>query len=133
MTRSVLAAELYALAAGFDAAAAFRPAMTEILGKDVPLVAYTDSKSLFDALTSINTTAEKRLLIDLQVLRQAYEYREITEVAWIPSEQNPADGLTKDRANGALERLVRENRVDLTPNAWVERAQSEEAIQAKKD
>lgn len=121
VTRSVLAAELYALAAGFDSAASFRPALNDIVGKEVPLVAYTDSKSLYDALTSINATTEKRLLIDLQVIRQAYEYREITEVAWIPTDQNPADGLTKEKANRALEKLMTENKVELTPNAWVER------------
>ena len=80
VTRSVLAAELYGMAAGFDAAAAAKPAISEALARDVPLTIYTDSKSLYYSLTTINTTTEKRLLIDLQVIRQAYEYKEIAEV-----------------------------------------------------
>ena len=34
-------------------------------------------------------------MVDLICLRQAYEQREITEVKWINSEDNPADAITK--------------------------------------
>ena len=121
VTRSVLAVELYAMAVGFDVASAARPTIAEIMGRDVPLVVYTDSKSLYDALRTINTTMEKRLLFDLQVIRQAYEHQEITEVCWIPTDQNPADGMTKEKPNQALLQLMTENRLTITPNAWVER------------
>ena len=121
VTRSVLAAELYAMAGGFDAASSMRPTIAEIMGKKVPLTIYTDSKSLFDATTTINTVTEKRLLIDLQVIRQAYEHQEVTDICWIPTHQNPADGMTKEKPNKALRQLMEENRLELTPNAWVER------------
>ena len=49
----------------------------------MPMIIYTDSRSLYDGLVSLNTTTEKRLLIDLHLLRQAYERREIAEVCWI--------------------------------------------------
>ncbi len=38
-------------------------------------------------------TAEKRLLIDLALLREAYENRDISEIVQIPGDQNPADAL----------------------------------------
>ena len=82
---------------------------------------YTDSKSLYDALVTINTTTEKRLLIDLKVIREAYELKEVAEICWIPTDQNPADGLTKEKPNQALSQMIAENRLVLTPNAWVER------------
>ena len=121
VVRSVLAAELYALAIGYDNGVSIKPTMTNILGRNVALVLYTDSRSLYDALTTLNPTTEKRLLIDLAVVRQAYERREISEVCWIPTEQNPADGLTKEKPNRALETLMKENRLRLTPNAWIDR------------
>ena len=126
ITRSALAAELYAMMNGFDTAAALKVAIDGMLGtgeKDgagVPMVIYTDSRSLYDALVSLNTTTEKRLLIDLHLLRQAYERREVAEVLWIPTGQNPADALTKERATPGLQRLL-EGRLRLTPNAWVNR------------
>jgi hypothetical protein len=47
---------------------------------EVPLVIYTDSKSLYECLVKLGITREKRLMIDVMCLRQAYERREITEV-----------------------------------------------------
>jgi len=120
---SVLAAELYAMAHGFDLAIAMKAAIDDMLERPIPLVIYTDSKSLYDSLVSLNTVTEKRLLIDLRVLRKSYERRELADVFWIPVRQNPADGLTKppSKANGALNRLIATNKLELTPNAWVDR------------
>jgi len=123
VVRSVLAAELYAMAHGFDLAIAMKAAIDDMLERPMPLAMYTDSKSLYDSLVSLNTVTEKRLLIDLRVLRESYERRELADVFWIPAEQNPADGLTKppSKSNGALNRLIATNRLELTPNAWVDR------------
>lgn len=47
---------------------------------NLPLRLYTDSLSLFANLTTLNSTSEKRLLIDLSMLRESYERREIPDV-----------------------------------------------------
>lgn len=122
VTRSVLAAELFAMVHGFDISSTIRLAFNSMLDKVIPLHVYTDSRSLYDCLTRINQTTEKRLLIDLRMIRQSYERREITEVFWIPTTQNPADAFTKARATSALQQLMDENRLLLTPNSWVERS-----------
>lgn len=122
VTRSVLAAELFAMVHGFDVSSTIRLALNDMLDRVIPLRVYTDSRSLYDCLTRINQTAEKRLLIDLRMLRQSYERREITEVLWIPTAQNPADAFTKAKTSPALKQLMMENRILLTPNAWVERS-----------
>ena len=114
---------------GFDTAAALKVLLDQLepnagvnnsLKSAVPMVIYTDSQSLYDSLVSLNTTTEKRLLIDLHLLRQAYERREIAEVRWIPTEQNSADALTKEKPTPAMVQLL-QGTLRLTPNAWVER------------
>jgi hypothetical protein len=57
VTRSVLASELYALAHGFDIAAAIKLTVQKILQlEQLPLVLYTDLKSLYDCLVKLGTT-----------------------------------------------------------------------------
>jgi hypothetical protein len=72
---------LYRLAHGFDIGAVIKSIIQRILQlEQLPLVLYTDSKSLYDCLVKLGTTQEKRLIVDLMCLCQAYERREITEV-----------------------------------------------------
>lgn len=80
-----------------------------------------DSKSLYECLVKLGTTQEKRLMLDIQCLRQSYERREITEILWIKGDKNPADAMTNDKGCDALQRLVDTNRLDLDLEGWVER------------
>ena len=121
VTRSVLASELYAMAHGFDIAAAIKSTIDKALQISLPLVLCTDSKSLFDCLVKLGTTAEKRLMIDIMCLRQAYERREVAEVKWIKGESNPADAMTKTKPSTALKQLVDTNKIKLEVEEWVER------------
>ena len=93
VTRSVLAAELFATVDGFDISSTISLALNDMLGRIIELHVYKDSRRLYDCLVRINQTTEKRLFIDLRILRQSYERREMTEVFWIPTAQNPADGI----------------------------------------
>jgi hypothetical protein len=61
VTRSVLAAELYGMAHGFNIAAAVKSTIDKMLSITIPLILCTDSKSLFDCLVRLSTTQEKRL------------------------------------------------------------------------
>jgi len=122
VTRRVLASELYGLAHGFDIGAAIRTTIQNILQlKQLPLVLCTDSKSLYECLVKLGTTQEKRLMVDLMCLRQAYERREITEIKWINGGSNPADAMTKSKPCQALKNLVDTNKIDLQVMEWVER------------
>ena len=121
VTRSVLASELYAMAHGFDIGASIKSTLDKALGIDLPLILCTDSKSLYDCLVKLGTTAKKRLMIDILCLRQAYERREIAEVRWINGDSNPADSMTKGKASGALKRLLDTNKVQMEALEWVER------------
>lgn len=121
VTRSVLASELYGMTHGFDISTAIKSTIDKILQVNIPLIQVTDSKSLYDCLVRLGTTQEKRLMIDVMCLRQAYERRLITEVKWIDGEANPADAMTKGKACIALQQLIDTNRIDLQAVGWVER------------
>ena len=121
VTRSVLALELYAMAHGFDMGASVKSTIDKVLGIDLPLVLCTDSKSLYECLVKLGTTQEKRLMIDIMCLRQAYERREVAEVKWIKGESNLADAMTKSKASNALKTLINTNTLQLEVEEWVER------------
>ncbi|EFQ90045.1 hypothetical protein PTT_13456 [Pyrenophora teres f. teres 0-1] len=63
----------------------------------VPIVACTDSRSLYDCLVKLGTTKEKRLIIDIIALREVYERSDLID---IPS-------------NSALEHLIDTNELEL--------------------
>jgi hypothetical protein len=122
VTRSVLASELYRLAHGFDIGAIIKSTIQRILQlEQLPLVLYTDSKSLYDCLVKLGTTQEKRLMVDLMCLRQAYKRRKIIEVKWIRGRNNPADAITKAKPCQALKTLINTNKLNLEVNKWVKR------------
>ena len=124
MTRSVLALELYSIAHGFDIGAAIKSTVDKTLQVNLPLILCTDSKSLYDCLVRLGTTQEKRLMIDVMCLRQAYERRQVTEVKWIDGDTNPADAMTKGKPCTALTQLIDTNRIELRAVGWVERTDS---------
>ncbi|KHJ30929.1 hypothetical protein EV44_g4216 [Erysiphe necator] len=80
-----------------------------------------DSHSLYDCLVKLDTTKEKRLMVDILCLRQSYERREITEILWIKGEKNLADAMTKAKACDALQKLIETNKLDIELEGWVER------------
>jgi hypothetical protein len=73
VTRSVLASELYGMAHGFNMGALVKSIINRALEMELLLVVYTDSKSLYECLVKLGTTREKRLIINVICLRQAYE------------------------------------------------------------
>ena len=68
------------MAHSFNIGAIVKSIINKALEIDLPLVIYIDSKSLYECLVKLGTTQEKRLMIDVMCLRQAYERREIAEV-----------------------------------------------------
>lgn len=119
--RSIMAGEVCAFMDAFDAAYMLRSDMQEILGVEIPLLMFTDSKQLFDAMTKGRRTTEKRLMIDVSAARQAYRRFEISAVGLVRGEDNPADALSKIAGNQALRRVLVDG-MDETPVVlWIER------------
>jgi hypothetical protein len=97
------------MAHGFDMGISVKTTVERIMEIKLPLVVCTDSKSLYECLVKLGTTQEKRLIIDIICLRQAYERRKIAEVKWIKGESNPADGITKSKPSNTLKNLIDTN------------------------
>ena len=112
------------MAHGFDIGATIKSTMDKTLQVNLPLILCTDSKSLYDCLVWLGTTQEKRLMIDVMCLRQAYERRQVTEVKWIDGDTNPTDAMTKGKPCTALTQLIDTNRIELRAVGWVERTDS---------
>lgn len=125
VTRSVLASEIYGMMTGFDIGISTADTMrriTKTLGlPNIPVVICTDSRSLYDCLIRLGTTDEKRLMIDVMALREAYERREILEFRWINGKDNPADAMTKANPNGRLEEFISNNSLKIRIEGYVDR------------
>ena len=84
---------------------------------------FTDSESLFKVIVKSTTTTEKRLMIDIKAGREAYDASEISDVGWVSSNDNPADGLTKEKRCSLLEKLLDSGRLDVVAKQWIIRSQ----------
>lgn len=121
ITRSVFASELYAMVAGCDTGSVLKATIEKLLKIKLPMTICTDSNSLYQCLVRLGTKQEKRLIIEVMCLRQAYEQRLIAEVRMIDGNSNPADAMTKIKPNSGLRDLVDMNKLNVRANQWVER------------
>lgn len=119
VTQSVLGGEVYAFADAFDIAYIMKHDLESITGKCIPLTMLTDSKSLFDVIAKCSTILERRLMIDISVVRQAYDREEISNVGFVRTKDNPADAFTKVCDCDALNQIVLTATCDLPIEQWV--------------
>lgn len=73
----------------------------------------------YDAIQSDNSPTDRKLIVDIAVLRQPLEEPGAGFTRWVPGKEIPSDGLTKWHGNSALERLMAEGHWSLcdTPEA----------------
>ena len=74
--------------------------------QNVPITMLSDSKSLFDVITKSTCTSEKRLMIDISAVREAYGKQEISDVGFVTTKNNPADAFTKITYCEALQSII---------------------------
>ena len=63
--RSILAIELYRITHGFNITVVIKSNIDKMLFIIIPLILYTDSKSLFNYLVRFGTIQKKYLIIDI--------------------------------------------------------------------
>ncbi len=102
MTRSVFSAEVIAARDFFDDAFALRSQLDHAIGRSVPMNLLTDSKSLFAIISKGSRTSEKRIMLDIQAAREAYQAKEISDIGLVRSSDKISDGITKSEMQGSL-------------------------------
>ena len=131
VTRSVMGAEVLAFADGFDFAFLLRHDLRGIMKQKLPLAMFTDSDSLFKTIVKSTTTTEKRLMIDVEAAREAYGRQDISDVGWIRSQDNPADGLTKRGRCEPLERFLDTGYLNVPVQQWIIRSPLTECVSSR--
>lgn len=100
VVKSTLAAEALALSDGLSEAMYIQKMVSELLHLKVPIVAHVDSKGLVDQLHSSKLVLERRLRIDIGMIKEMLERNEVKTVTWCATDKQPADVLTKRGASG---------------------------------
>jgi hypothetical protein len=119
--RNVLVVELYAMIYDFDVDSVLKATLTKMFDVLISFILVTDSKSLYDCLVKLNIIVKKRLMMNVMILRQSYERREITEVKWISENHNSVDALIKLKASKTLKEVIDIHHIKLNIVEWIER------------
>lgn len=114
----MLAGEVYAFSMGYDYGMSLRMVFRQ-MKVDLPLYIFTDAKSIFDTITASKRLRELRLMTDIADIRRAYKHNEITNVAWVRSQQNIADNFTRRNGNNILIQTMRTGKLDFTIEQWI--------------
>lgn len=108
------------MAHGFDIGVVIKAILKKVFQAKIPLVLYTDSKSLYNCIVKLGTTHKKRLMINVISFCQSYKRRETIEIKWIHGHNNLVDSMTKSKLSSVLKTLIDTNRIKLDINKWVE-------------
>jgi hypothetical protein len=84
------------------------------------VVIYIDLRLLYNCLVRLGTIDEKRLIIDIMLLKEVYKRKEISKVWWIKGRDNLVDIYIKKILNRALERLISINTLKIRVEAYIE-------------
>jgi hypothetical protein len=125
ITKSVLASEFYVMAYGVDIAVVIRTIIDKIINRlrlpKASVIVCTDFLFLYECFIKLETTKEKRLIIDIIALRQTYKRQKVFDIRWINDDDNPANAIIKAGPNRALEQFVITNKLILKIQEWVKR------------
>ncbi|CAE7326527.1 psaC [Symbiodinium sp. CCMP2456] len=138
VVRSSLAAEISQAAETLEQCDYIRTVMAEILDPNFQLaqwrwsagqwkqVLVLDSKTGYDILNSISHGEDKRLAIDIAILKESlYEPMANRWVRWVPGLTMPSDGLTKEAGNPMRDIIMRGGPWSLKDNPAAQRLREE--------
>lgn len=103
VVRSTIAAEALSLQEGLEAGFYYRTMVEEILGipnKTIPITAYTDNKSVIEAVFSTKLVDDKRLRVDIAAIREFLKTNDIRQIKWCAGDSQLANCMTKQGASG---------------------------------
>ena len=100
VVKSTLAAETLAMVDMAEACIFYRKLLLELLQlgdntDNIKITCKTDNSCLYDAVHSTTQILDKRLRIEMAILREMIDRKEISKIYWIPTDAQIADSLTK--------------------------------------
>ena len=96
--RSTITAEALSLQEGLEAGFYYRTMVEDILGipnKTIPITAYTDNKSVIEAVFSTKLVDDKRLRVDIAAIREFLKTNDIRQIKWCAGDSQLANCMTK--------------------------------------
>ena len=93
--RSIGAAEILAVGEAVDEGKTLKSAVSAILGINVKLLVATESKDLFNSLSTQRNSIDKLIRADVNLIRFEYETHSVNTVVWISGKCNQLDPVTK--------------------------------------
>lgn len=121
VTRSSMAGEVIAFSDLFDVATTLASELELILSHKVPVQLFTDIKSLFDVISKGSRTSEKRMMLDIAAAREGFKNKTISDIGFVRSSKNIADGLTKHMSQAVLRQIIDSSMLDIQPEQWIVR------------
>lgn len=123
VVHSTIAAECLSAVEVAETCAFLNKSMQELIGKDpqdIPVHIFSDNKSLVDNLHTTTSVEDRRLRIDICVLRDMCQNGEITQLRWIPTELQVANALTKKGCSSLYlyQILQRRNTFDISSGVF---------------
>lgn len=115
VVKSTIAAETLALVDGLEAAYMLSKLCAEVIhgtdsGKDMSVVGVTDNRNLVDAAYSSKLLEDRRLLIEMGIVREMINRNEV-ELRWVKANDQVGDVLTKVGVSGSkLRQVISEGR-----------------------
>ena len=103
VARSTIAAKALSLQEGLEAGFYYRTIVEEILGipsKTIPITAYTDNKSVIEAVFSTKLIDGKRLRVDIAAIREFLKTNDIRQTKLCAGNSQLANCMTKQGASG---------------------------------
>lgn len=116
----MLAGETYGFSSGYDYGMTLK-LLFQSMNKKIPLFILTDTKSIFDTLTTSRRLRELRLMNDISEIRRAYRTQEIDNVGWLRPEHNYADPFTRRGRRDMIVDAMKSGRLNIKIEKWIYR------------
>ena len=126
VVRSTMAGETLALGDCLDEVTIVQDTWRSLTGKEIPTTARTDCKSLFDHVHHGRQVTEKRLLVELEALKEAQKEKKM-RIEWVESQQQLADALTKSMVAHRLVKTINTGSLQETNTAETKQETTVEA------
>lgn len=116
-----MSGELIAFSDLFDVAATLSSELGGFYAGKIPVMLLTDSKALFDVISKVLRTSEKRTMLDIAAERDGFCDMEISDIGFVRNSQNIADGMTKAMAQIRLREVISTGLLSFETQQWIVR------------